>query len=58
MSESGSLEIDASLSETADTCCSISEALPDAASSTTITTDSAGVSGWALARHNGQVECD
>jgi len=59
---SGSMEVDALLSETVGggTCSSVSEAVPDATPSSAIRTtmESAGVSGWALARHSGQVECE
>lgn len=56
----GSMEVDALLSETRGICWSVSEAFPDAASSsaTRITAESAGMSGWALVRHSGQVECE
>lgn len=55
-----SMEVDASVSETRGICWPVSETLPDAAASsaTRITTESAGMSGWALARHRGQVECE
>lgn len=56
----GSMGVDALVSETRGICWSISETPPDAAASsaTRITTESAGISGCALARHRGQVECE